>query len=222
MNSRKALGLCVKRLNHCLKVLAFHVLHFNGLMDVLKHLVHHLHLLAHRLHLLFSSLKRRGFVVRLKELGVNSLGKPLGHFLRARPVHVLDEQVASHGPKSRVALKKLRHGVKRFLTLGHVARPGRDAHIVLANAGVVDFFNYNVGVFGAYNLLDRLLLRRVNLSHVRFTVDADDAGDALGVVDLWNHVYDLARRVANGAGKVVNVVICACIALFFASQNSPA
>ena len=65
------------------------------------------------------------------------------------------------------------------------------------------------------------MLRRVNLSHIRLTVDADDAGDALGVVDLGDHVYDLARRVADGAGKVVNVVICACIALFFASQNSP-
>ena len=94
--------------------------------------MHLLHLLPHRLNLLIRGLDRRVLTI-LKQLRINGLGKPFRHLLRARPIHVLDEQVARHFPQVRVALKQVTHCLKRLLPLGHVAWPGRDANVVLAD-----------------------------------------------------------------------------------------
>ena len=87
-----------------LKVLAFLLLHLNGLAHVLEHLVHLLHFLTHRLHLLLRGLQRRVIFAILKQLRINRLGKPLCHLLRPRPIHVLNKQIARHRPQLRIAL----------------------------------------------------------------------------------------------------------------------
>ena len=47
-------------------------------------------------------MKRRRLVVGLKKFGINGFGKPLGHFLRARPIHVLNHEVTRNLRKLRV------------------------------------------------------------------------------------------------------------------------
>jgi hypothetical protein len=76
-------------------------------------------------------------------LGSIVFAKRAAHFLSARPVHVLDEQVASHSPQLRVALQQSAHSVERFLPLRHVAWANSHRNVVFADIGVVNLFNNN-------------------------------------------------------------------------------
>ena len=138
--------------------------------------------MVHGLHLLLGRSQRRIVLIVADDRRIDDLGKALRHLLSARPVHVLDEQVASNFPQVRVALQQLSHRLQRLLTLGGKAWPGDDHHVVLADAGVVDLFDHNAPLVA--DLLDRLGLHRVDLDHLGLAVLADDPGDALGVVDL--------------------------------------
>ena len=184
----------------------------------MQHLLHLLHFLAHCLHLLVGRLQCRIVLVR-QQLGVNSLGKPCGHFLRARPVHVLDKQVAGHSPQLRVALQQLAHSVERFLPLRHVARANSHRNVVLADIGVVNLFNNNTLL--VLNLLDRHRLRRVDHGLVGFAVHADNPRNALGVVDFRYQIDQLPCCVTNSTGQVVNIMVGAGVGLLFPRQNSP-
>jgi len=93
-----------------------------------------IHLCAHGLDLLLSGLQFRRLVAVCHELGIDGFGKPLGHLLSTWPVHVLDEQVASHSPQLWVALQQLGHGFQGLLTLGRVAWAGGHHNVVLADA----------------------------------------------------------------------------------------
>ena len=181
--------------------------------------MHLLHLLAHRLHLLLRGLKCR-IVIVSQQFRVDGLGKPLAHLLSAWPVHVLDEQVTRHAPQLRVALQQLAHGIQRLLALGHVARASRHAHIVLANAKVVDFLDHNACLVD--DLAHRLRLIRVDHRRIRLPIDADDAGNALGVVDFWDQIHNLPSGVPNRPRQIVDVVVGACVALFFTRQDRSA
>ena len=81
----------------------------NRLADILDHLMHLIHLLAHRLNLLLCGLQLWRLVAVFHEFRINGLGKALGHLLSARPIHVLDEQVTGNSPQLWVALQELRH-----------------------------------------------------------------------------------------------------------------
>ena len=217
LHGADALRLGLVGLDFSLVVLPLLLLRLDRLGDVLQHLVHLLHLLPHRLNLLIRGFQGRIFVVVLQQFGVNRLLQTFCHLLSTRPVHVLHKQVTSHLPQLRVALQNLRHGLHRLLTLGHVRRASGYADIVLADRRVVDFLNHNA-VF-IHDFADRLGLLRVNPRSLRLTVNADDAGNALGVVNLGDKVNKLARDVADGASQVVNVVVCAGVALPFTRQN---
>jgi hypothetical protein len=180
--------------------------------------VHLLHLLPHRLHLLVGRLQCRVVLIR-QQLGVNGLGKPCGHLLRARPVHVLDEQVAGHRPQLRVALQQLAHGVQRLLPLGHVAWAGRHRNVVLADVGVVDLLDDDALL--VLNLPDRHRLRRVNHGLICLAVHADDARNALRVVDLRYQIDQLPRGVPNRPRQVVHIVVGAGVGLLLARQDRP-
>ena len=219
LDGRNPLGFRVVSLDLAVELLNLQVLGFHRLADVLEHGVHLLHLLAHRLHLLLRGLECRIVLVG-QQLGIDGLGKPCGHLLRARPVHVLDKQVAGHRPQLRVALQQLAHGVQRLLTLGHVAWAGRHRHVVLADAGVVDFLDDNPAL--VLDLLDRHGLRRVDHRLVSLPVHADDARNALGVVDLGDHVHQLPRGVPNRPRQIVHIVVGAGVGLLLAGQDGAA
>ena len=102
-------------------------------------------------------------------------------------------------------MQDLRHRVHRLLALGHVGRAGRDGYVVLTYGRVVDFLNNNASLI--HQLADRLLLHRVDTHRRGFPVDADDASDTLGIVNLRNQVNELTRNVADSAGKVIDVMI---------------
>ena len=172
--------------------------------------MHTFHLLTHCLDLLVGSLQRR-IVLILHQLWVNSLTQTFGHLSRSRPIHVLDEQVASNLPQARIALQDLRHSLHRLLTLGHVRRPSGDHYVVLANTRVVNLFKHNAGFI--LNLTHRLLLLRIDSDHAGFTVKTHDTGDTLRVVNLRHHIDDLPRDVPHATRKVVYEVICASVAL---------
>ena len=137
--------------------------------------------------------------------------------MSAGPIHVLNEQVASHRPELRVALQNLRHGVHRFLPLGHVAGAGRDTDVVLADPWVVDFFDDIAHL--VHNFADRLLLHRVNPRRISLAIHPDNPRNSLRVVDFRYQVHYLSGAVADGPRQVVNVVVSARIALLFAGQN---
>ena len=180
--------------------------------------MHLLHLLPHRLHLLLCSLQGRVVFSIAHQLRIDGLGKPFRHFLRPRPVHVLDKQVASHRPQLRVALQQLGHSFQRLLALGRVAWAGRSNHIVLADAKVVDFLNHNA--FLVNDLVNRLLLIWVDANHLGVAVLANDPSHALRVVNLGNQVNQLAGNVSHAAGQIVAKVVCADIAFALPSQDS--
>ena len=213
------LGLGVVGFDLAVKLLDLEVLSFHRLADVLKHLVHLLHLLAHRLHLLLRLRQLWGHVRVVYQLRVNGLGKSFAHLLSARPIHILDEQVAGHGPQVWIALQEPRHGVQRLLPLGHVARAGRHRNVVLADIRVVDLLDRGAGLL-VYDLTHRLGLRRVDHCLVCLTVNADDPSNALRVVDPRDHVDELPRCVPNGSRKVVDKMVGAGIALPLSRQNS--
>ena len=166
--------------------------------------MHLFHLFAHSLHLLLRGLQCWIVCVR-QQLGVNGLGKPLRHLLRAWPVHVLDEQIAGHCPQVRVALQQEAHSVQRLLTLGHVAWAGRHRNVVLTNARVVYLLDDDALL--VLNLLDRHGLRRVNGRLVSLAVNANDARDALRVVNLRDHVHQLPGGVPYRPRQVVHVMV---------------
>ena len=172
--------------------------------------MHLLHLLPHRLHLLLCSRQCWIVFAVAHQLRINGLGKPLGHLLSARPVHVLDEQVTGHLPELWVALQQLSHRLQRLLALGGVAWAGGRHDIVLANAGVVDFLYDNALLVN--NLVDRLWLVRVDLDHLRLAVLANDPRHALRVVNLGDQVDQLPGDVPNATGEVVAVMVRANIA----------
>ena len=184
LNRTNALGFGLIRFDIGLEVLALLLLHLNGLANILEHLVHLLHFLTHSLNLLLRGLQRRIVVAFFQELRINGFGKPLCHLLRSRPIHVLNKQIARHAPKLRIALQQLCHCLQRFLPLGCITRPSGNHHIVLANPRVVDFLNHNASLI--HNLLNRHLLTWVNLDHLGLTIQPNNPGNALGVVNLGN------------------------------------
>ena len=202
------------------ELLDLHLLRFDGFADILQHAVHLFHFLCHRLHLHLGRLQFGRFVAGCEQFRVDGLGKPRRHFLRARPIHVFDKQVAGHRPQLRVALQQLRHRVQRFLPFGHVARAGRHRHVVFADVGVVNFLNDNA--LFVLNFFDRHRLHRVNHGLVSFAVHADNPRNALRVVNLRNQIDQLPRRVTNGARQVVHVVISAGIRLLLPRQDGAA
>ena len=211
--STDALGFGLVLLN--LEFLGFH-----GLANVLDHAKHLLHFRSHCLNLLVCSLQRWVFVGFSQQIGVNRLLKTLGHFLRTGPVHVLDEQIACHSPQRWVALQNLRHCVHCFLTLGQVAGACRDNHVVFTNGGVVDFVDNDV-VFVS-NLAHGFFLHWVNFDHVSRTIDANNPGNALGVVDFRDDVNQLTSDITNGSGQVVNVVVSSGVCLTLTGHNGTA
>ena len=159
--------------------------------------MHLLHFLPHCLHLHIGSLQ--GWVVLIThQFGVNGLSQPFSQLISTRPVHVLDEQVASHSPQLWVALQQVRHLFAGFGALGAVTRAGGHHHIVLADVGVVDLVNLNALLIN--NLLDRLGLRRVDSRHIGFTIFTNNPSHPLGVVDFGDHVHQLPGHIANGSG----------------------
>ena len=159
----------------------------------------------------------RRLIAFRQNLRIKNLLEPRCHLLRARPIHVLDEQIACHSPKLRVGLQDHRHGVQGFLTLGHVAWAGRDHHVVGADAGVVDLFDQRAHLVADF--LNRFSLRWVELDHIDFAINADDAGDALRVVNLRDHVHDLPGDVADRTGQVVHVMVRTHVALLLAGED---
>ena len=173
-------------------------------------------LLTHCLHLLFRCLQLGRLVAVFHELRINGFGKAFGHLLGTRPVHILDKQVASHRPQLGVTLQQLSHCFQSLLALGCVAWACCHHHVVLADAWVVDFVDHHVVL---HDLLDWLFLHRVNLDHLSFAVQANDASHALCVVNLGDQVHKLAHDVTYTTGQVVAVMVSAHIALALAGQN---
>ena len=181
--------------------------------------MHLIHLLTHCLYLLLCRLQFWRLVILGHQLGINCLGKSFCHLLRPRPVHVLDEKIARHSPQLRVALQQLAHRVQRLLALGHVAWASGHAHIVHTHAGVVYLLDCYARLI--HNLLHRLGLVRVDLSHASLTVHADDSRYALGVVYLGYQVHHLPGGVTDGSGQVVYIVVGAGVALLLTRQYGP-
>ena len=218
--SLHAFGFSVVSLDVGLEVLALQVLHFYRLAHVFNHLMHLLHFLGHSLDLLVSSCQCGVIVLVAKQFRINGLLEPLGNLLRARPVHVLDEQIASHLPQVRVALQQLSHRFQRFLTLGRVVRARDDHDVVLADARVVNFIDHDA-VF-VDDLLDRLGLHRIDLGHARLAIFTNDAGDPLSVVNLRDQVHQLTTNVADEPPIVVDVVVRARVAFLLTGQDGAA
>ena len=205
------------RLDVGFKLLDRQVAGFHRFLHVLEHPRHLLHLLVHGLHLLLGRSQSRIVLVVANDCRVDDLGKALRHLLGTRPVHVLDEQVASNFPQVWVALQQLGHGLQRLLALGGKAWAGDNHDIVLADAGVINFLNDDALLVP--DLLDRLGLHRVDLDHLGLAVLADDPGDALGVVDFGDQIDQLPPDVADEPGVVVHVVVRAGVRLFLPRQD---
>ena len=135
----------------------------------------------------------------------------------AWPVHVLNEQVASHLPELRVGLQDHAHRIQCLLTLGHVGRAGSHYDVVPTNAGVVDFVDDDVVLVP--DLFDRLLLGWIELDHVGVAVQTDDASHTLGVVNLRNQANELTSDMPDSPRQIIDVMISASVRLTLARQN---
>ena len=137
--------------------------------------------------------------------------------MRAWPVHVLDEQVASYLPELRVGLQNHAHCIQCFLTLGHVGRAGGDHHVVLTHARIVDLVDDDIVLVS--DLFDWLCLSRVELDHLGVAVQTDDASHTLGVVNLRNQANQLTSDMPDSPRQIIDVMISASVRLTLARQN---
>ena len=186
LNRRNTLGFGVVSLNFSLKAVDLQLLSLKAFLHLTDGVHSRVKLLRERIKLLFGCCQLRRLVGAVHDLGVNDLGKALGHLLRARPIHILDEQIASDGPELRIRLEQHRHGVEGFLTLGHVAGASCDAHVVHAHRGVVDLVDHAAVLIA--DLLDGFGLHGVDLDHADFAVETNDAGHTFGVVNLRDQI----------------------------------
>ena len=157
-------------------------------------------------------------MVVAEEFRINGFGKPFGHLLRTRPVHVFHKQVASHSPQLWVALQHLAHRCQSFLTLGCVAWASGCHYVVLADGWVVDRINDDVVSIADFPHWHGLIW--INLCHICLAIFTDGSGDALSVIDLRDQINQLTCNVTNATCQVVTVMVRANVTLTLARKDS--
>ena len=132
---------------------------------------------------------------------------------------MLDKKITRHGPKLRVPLQKRGHALQRFLPLRHVRRPRGHANVVLADSGVVNLRQQNARFIPDFPNGHRLV--GVDPSRAHLAIHTDDAGNALRIVNLRNHIHNLPNDIPHATGEVVHVMVRARIGLLLTRHDGP-
>ena len=150
--------------------------------------------------------------VRCAFLGpAHRLPHPVGNLVRARPVEVLDEEVANDRSRIRIGADQFNHLVRRFLAQAGEGRTRRDGEVIAARGEVVDLGD--LAHLAGLRVFLLLLNRLIDPLHVGLAVFTDDADHLGNRIDLRNEVDHDPAGVTDGAAQVVDEMERGVVAL---------
>ena len=184
------------------------------LLDVLLCLLDDLQHLRRNLRRLFAVLA----VFVAEQFGRNRALDALRDFVGTWPVHRRDNLVAGNVHELRPGLAKRNHRIRGFLPACRVAGACGYGHVVFADRQIVQHRANRARLLVDFRLFKRLIDRRMR----NLLVIAENADDALRVVNPRDHVHEAAPCMAHRARQVVREVeVCdVALALLLALLNA--